>query len=51
MEFYGGYQVQSETGVDLTLLKENLRLTPPCLLTTLGPAAASLVAKIALWTI
>jgi hypothetical protein len=28
LEFYGGYQVQSESGVDLTLLKENLRLTP-----------------------
>jgi predicted nucleotidyltransferase len=28
IEFYGGYQVYSESGVDLTLLRENLRLTP-----------------------
>jgi hypothetical protein len=27
MEFYGGYQVYSESGVDLTLLRENLKLT------------------------
>ncbi len=25
IEFYGGYQVYSESGVDLTLLPENLR--------------------------
>src|SRR5947208_1699232 len=25
IEFYGGYQVYSESGVDLTLLRENLR--------------------------
>lgn len=28
IEFYGGYQVYSESGVDLTLLRENLKLTP-----------------------
>ena len=27
MDFYGGYQVYSESGVDLTLLRENLKLT------------------------
>lgn len=27
IEFYGGYQVYSESGVDLTLLRENLRLS------------------------
>lgn len=28
IEFYGGYEVYSETGVDLTLLRENLKYTP-----------------------
>jgi hypothetical protein len=28
IEFYGGYQVYSESGVDLTLLRENLKRTP-----------------------
>jgi hypothetical protein len=28
IEFYGGYQVYSETGVDLTLLRGNLRYSP-----------------------
>jgi hypothetical protein len=28
IEFYGGYQVYSETGVDLTLLRENLKRSP-----------------------
>jgi hypothetical protein len=28
IKFYGGYQVYSESGVDLTLLRENLRRTP-----------------------
>jgi hypothetical protein len=28
IEFYGGYQVYSESGVDLTLLRENLKQTP-----------------------
>jgi hypothetical protein len=28
IEFYGGYQVYSESGVDLTLLRENLRQSP-----------------------
>jgi hypothetical protein len=28
IEFYGGYQVYSESGVDLTLLRENLKHTP-----------------------
>jgi elongation factor P--beta-lysine ligase len=27
IEFYGGYQVYSESGVDLTLLRERLKLT------------------------
>jgi hypothetical protein len=27
IEFYGGYQVYSESGVDLTLLRHNLKLT------------------------
>jgi hypothetical protein len=27
IQFYGGYQVYSETGIDLTLLKERLKLT------------------------
>jgi len=27
IEFYGGYQVYSESGVDLTLLQHNLKLT------------------------
>ncbi len=27
MDFYGGYQVYSETGVDLTLLRERLKMT------------------------
>src|SRR5882724_4469154 len=27
IEFYGGYEVYSESGVDLTLLRENMRLT------------------------
>src|SRR5947209_14983172 len=27
IEFYGGYQVYSESGVDLTLLRENLKRT------------------------
>jgi hypothetical protein len=27
IEFYGGYQVYSESGVDLTLLRRNLKLT------------------------
>jgi predicted nucleotidyltransferase len=27
IEFYGGYQVYSETGIDLTLLRENLKRT------------------------
>src|SRR5262249_54594650 len=27
IEFYGGYQVDSDTGVDLTLLRENLKRT------------------------
>ena len=27
IEFYGGYQVYSESGVDLTLLRENLKHT------------------------
>ena len=25
IEFYGGYEVYSESGIDLTLLRENLR--------------------------
>jgi hypothetical protein len=28
IEFYGGYQVYSESGVDLTMLRENLKVTP-----------------------
>ena len=28
IEFYGGYQVYSESGIDLTLLRENLKRTP-----------------------
>jgi hypothetical protein len=28
IEFYGGYQVYSESGIDLTLLRENLKHTP-----------------------
>jgi hypothetical protein len=28
IDFYGGYQVYSESGVDLTLLKDNLRRSP-----------------------
>lgn len=28
IEFYGGYQVYSEDGIDLTLLRENLKRTP-----------------------
>ena len=28
IEFYGGYEVYSESGVDLTLLRENLKLSP-----------------------
>ncbi|HUY36811.1 MAG TPA: hypothetical protein VMV69_29020 [Pirellulales bacterium] len=28
IEFYGGYQVYSESGVDLTLLKRRLAMTP-----------------------
>jgi hypothetical protein len=28
IEFYGGYEVYSKTGVDLTLLRENLRRSP-----------------------
>src|SRR5258708_7963432 len=28
IEFYGGYQVYSDSGVDLTLLRENLKKTP-----------------------
>jgi hypothetical protein len=28
IEFYGGYQVYSESGVDLTLLRENLKRSP-----------------------
>jgi hypothetical protein len=28
IEFYGGYQVYSESGVDLTLLRENLKYSP-----------------------
>ena len=28
MEFYGNYPIFSESGVDLTLLKRNLALTP-----------------------
>jgi len=27
IEFYGGYEVYSESGIDLTLLRENLKLT------------------------
>src|SRR5689334_693689 len=27
IEFYGGYQVYSESGIDLTLLRENLKRT------------------------
>jgi len=27
VEFFGGYQVYSESGIDLTLLRERLRLT------------------------
>ena len=27
IEFYGNYQVYSESGIDLTLLRENLKLT------------------------
>ena len=27
MEFYGGYKVYSESGVDLTLLRERLKMT------------------------
>ncbi len=27
MEFYGGYQVYSESGIDLTLLTERLKMT------------------------
>ncbi len=27
IEFYGGYQVYSDSGVDLTLLRENLKRT------------------------
>lgn len=29
IEFYGGYQVYSESGIDLTLLRENLKRTFP----------------------
>ena len=28
MEFYGNYRVYSESGIDVTLLKRNLGLTP-----------------------
>lgn len=28
IEFYGGYQVYSESGVDLTLLRDSLKRTP-----------------------
>ncbi len=28
IEFYGGYQVYSESGIDLTLLKRRLAMTP-----------------------
>ena len=28
IEFYGGYEVYSESGIDLTLLRRNLTLTP-----------------------
>ncbi|MGO9114114.1 MAG: hypothetical protein ACLP9L_33275 [Thermoguttaceae bacterium] len=27
MEFYGGYEVYSESGIDLTLLRERLKMT------------------------
>ena len=27
MEFYGGYKVNSESGIDLTLLRERLKMT------------------------
>ena len=28
IQFYGGYQVYSESGIDLTLLRRNLELSP-----------------------
>ena len=27
MEFYGGYEVYAESGIDLTLLRERLKMT------------------------